>query len=108
MRKIKRVIANCGLKITDLRLLRACCGLRIAERELRIADSKKLTPNNYSLVPNKPVPQNTLTTFPQYLKKPVRFWTCNVGDEIRSSFNLELYEKVCEAKGLESGVEIIS
>ena len=54
-----------------------------------------------------PVPLNTLTTFPQYLKIPIRFWTSNVGHEIRSSFDLELYEKVCEARGVSSGVGII-
>ena len=81
---------------------------------------KKIIPNGYlpmaiPLVPKKPMPNdysnnhltpNTLITFPQYLKLPIRFWTTNVGNEIRSNFNIELYEKVCEARELNSGVEM--
>jgi hypothetical protein len=91
-KNIKRVIAKCLLRIAECKLVK----------------SKKLMPNNYSLVPNKPVPPNTLTTFPNYLKKPIRFWSTNVGDEIRSTFDLELYCKVCESRGVSSGVETIS
>jgi hypothetical protein len=87
-KNIKRVIAKCLLLIA----------------KGKSENPKKIMPNNYSLVPNKPVPQNTLTTFPNYLKKPIRFWSTNIGDEIRSSFDVELYCKVCEARGLESGV----
>jgi hypothetical protein len=99
MKKIKLLIADCLLRIAEGKLKIADCGLRSA-------DSKKtnaypLVPNNYSLVP-----PNTLTTFPHYLKKPIRFWSTNVGDEIRSNFDLELYCKVCEARGLSSGVRI--
>ena len=89
-KNIKRVIANCLLLIA----------------KGKSENPKKIMPNNYSLAPNKPVPQNTLTTFPNYLKKPIRFWSTNIGDEIRSTFDLELYEKVCEARGLSSGVGI--
>ena len=83
-KNIKRVIANCLLLI-----------------------AKGKSENPKKIMPNKPVPQNTLTTFPNYLKKPIRFWSTNIGDEIRSSFDVELYEKVCEARGLSSGVGII-
>lgn len=69
----------------------------------KILGRAKLMPNAYS---NNHLTPNTLITFPQYLKLPIRFWTSNVGHEIRSSFDLELYEKVCEARGVTSGVEV--
>ena len=106
MKKIKTTIAECLLRIAKCKLVKSKkLSGKIAEK-LSGKIGKSLLPNNYSLVPNKPVPPNTLTTFPNYLKKPIRFWSTNVGDEIRSSFDVELYEKVCQAKGLESGVQI--
>jgi|694.fasta_scaffold119618_3 hypothetical protein len=69
----------------------------------KILGRAKLMPNAYS---NNHLTPNTLITFPQYLKIPIRFWTSNVGHEIRSSFDLELYERVCEARGVESGVKV--
>jgi hypothetical protein len=86
----------------NIKTLIKYCLLRIAEGKLvkgKSENPKKLMPNNYSLVP-----PNTLTTFPNYLKKPIRFWSTNIGDEIRSSFDVELYCKVCEARGIDSGV----
>ena len=80
-----------------------------ANSKLKTADSQirksanKLMPNAYS---TNHFSQNTLITFPQYLKKPIRFWTSNVGHEIRSNFDLELCEKVCEARGVESGMKM--
>ena len=80
------------------------CRLQIAEKlSGKIADSQKAD----SQIRRCADSPNTLTTFPQYLKKPIRFWSTNVGDEIRSTFDLELYVKVCESRGLESGVETV-
>ena len=94
-KNINRVIAECLLLI-------AKCKLKIAELgRNKNADCRFKLPIADSLMP-----PNTLTTFPQYLKKPIRFWNTNVGDEIRSTFDLELYERVCEARGLSSGVGV--
>ena len=71
----------------------------------KLADSQNRKGANPQ-IRKSPVPPNTLITFPQYLKIPIRFWTSNVGHEIRSSFDLELYERVCESKGVSSGVQI--
>ena len=66
--------------------------------------AKKITNRQAKKIGNT---DNTLTILPQYLKKPHRFWTTNIGEEIRSTFDLELYEKVCQSRGVESGVETI-
>ena len=92
-KNIKRVIAYCLLLI-------AKCKLQIADLgRNKNADCRFKLP-----IADSP---NTLTTFPQYLKKPIRFWSTNIGDEIRSSFDVELYCKVCEARGIDSGVGTI-
>lgn len=95
----KLQIEDSRFKIPNYRLKIANCRLQIGRKLLGRA---KLMPN--ACATNHLTP-NTLITFPQYLKLPVRFWTTNVGHEIRSSFDLELYEKVCEARGVTSGVK---
>jgi hypothetical protein len=92
-KNIKRVIAECGLLIAKGKLKIAELGRN------KNADCRFKLP-----IADSPMPPNTLTTFPHYLKKPIRFWNTNVGHEIRSSFDVELYERVCEARGVESGV----
>jgi hypothetical protein len=96
MKKIKLLIAKCGLLIAKGKLKIAYSQIR------RCADSQKADSQIRKFADSP----NTLTTFPNYLKKPIRFWSTNIGDEIRSTFDLELYEKVCESRGLESGVGI--
>ena len=96
-KKIKLLIAKCGLLIAKGKLVKADSQMR------RCANSQKA----YSQMRKCADSPNTLTTFPNYLKKPIRFWNTNVGHEIRSSFDVELYCKVCESRGMESGVEVV-
>jgi hypothetical protein len=110
MKKIKLLIAKCLLRIAEGKLVKADSQKadsqirRCADSQMRkFADSQKADSQMRKFADSP----NTLTTFPHYLKKPIRFWSTNVGDEIRSSFDVELYCKVCEARGLSSGVEII-
>ena len=79
---------------------------KLADSQNRKGANSQISRSANPQISKSPVPPNTLITFPQYLKIPIRFWTTNVGHEIRSSFDLELYEKVCEARGMESGVQI--
>ena len=103
-KNIKRVIAKCGLLIAKGKLKIAELGRNKnadCRFKLPIADSQKADSQMRKFADSP----NTLTTFPHYLKKPIRFWNTNVGHEIRSSFDVELYCKVCEARGVSSGVE---
>lgn len=51
---------------------------------------------------------NEFIKFPTWLKKPYRFWKAPLkeANEIRSNFNIEHYIKVCESRGVKSGIEI--
>jgi hypothetical protein len=100
-KNIKRVIAKCGSLIAKCLLNIADCRFADAQK----ADSQKANSQIRKFADSQKADSpNTLTTFPNYLKKPIRFWNTNVGHEIRSSFDVELYCKVCEARGIESGV----
>ncbi len=79
---------------------------KLADSQSRKGANSQISRSANPQISKSPVPPNTLITFPQYLKIPIRFWTNNVGHEIRSSFDLELYAKVCEARGMESGVRV--
>ena len=52
--------------------------------------------------------KNEFIKFPTWLKKPYRFWKAPLkeANEIRSNFNIEHYIKVCESRGVKSGIEI--
>ena len=101
-KNIKRVIAKCGLLIAKGKLVKA--DSQKADAQIRKFADSQMRRCADSQKADSP---NTLTTFPHYLKKPIRFWNTNVGHEIRSSFDVELYCKVCESRGVDSGVETI-
>jgi len=102
-KNIKLLIAECGLLIAKGKLVKAYSQIRrCADSQKADSQIRKCADSQMRKFADSP---NTLTIFPNYLKKPIRFWNTNVGDEIRSSFDVELYVKVCEARGVESGVE---
>ena len=105
-KSFKRTTKNRIMKRINT-LIHVIIGLpsKIGDRKLQITNPKLQT----TAPRNTPIgnTNNTLTILPNYLKKPVRFWSTNIGNEIRSTFNLELYAKVCESKGLSCEVKVV-